>query len=95
LAVLRLIASSYLVGACTGSSATLEPLRMRSTYTLLILAQLAHLVALLALLTLSALLSARMVDSEVAGDQRAGWRDPRTQAFPGAHAYGLVVPDVP
>src|SRR5262249_57022051 len=22
----------------------------------------------------------------VAGDQRAGWRDPRTQAFPGAHA---------
>ena len=22
----------------------------------------------------------------VAGDQRAGWRDPRTQAFPGAYA---------
>src|SRR5262249_23278554 len=32
LAVLRLITSSYLVGACTGSSAGLSPLRMRSTY---------------------------------------------------------------
>src|SRR5262249_30795623 len=31
LAVLRLIASSYLVGACTGRSAGLSPLRMRST----------------------------------------------------------------
>ena len=29
-AVLRLIASSYLVGACTGSSAGFSPLRMRS-----------------------------------------------------------------
>src|SRR5262249_23346953 len=33
LAVLRLIASSYLVGACTGSSAGFSPLRMRSTYS--------------------------------------------------------------
>ena len=32
LAVLRLIASSYLVGACTGRSAGFSPLRMRSTY---------------------------------------------------------------
>jgi hypothetical protein len=32
LAVLRLITSSNLVGACTGSSAGLAPLRMRSTY---------------------------------------------------------------
>src|SRR5262249_54402194 len=31
LAVLRLIASSYLVGACTGKSAGFSPLRMRST----------------------------------------------------------------
>src|SRR6516164_11270905 len=31
LAVLRLITSSYLVGACTGKSAGLSPLRMRST----------------------------------------------------------------
>ena len=31
LAVLRLITSSYLVGACTGSSAGFSPLRMRST----------------------------------------------------------------
>jgi hypothetical protein len=31
LAVLRLIASSYLVGACTGSSPGFSPLRMRST----------------------------------------------------------------
>jgi hypothetical protein len=30
-AVLRLIASSYLVGACTGRSAGFSPLRMRST----------------------------------------------------------------
>src|SRR5258708_31229657 len=30
-AVLRLITSSYLVGACTGKSAGLSPLRMRST----------------------------------------------------------------
>ena len=30
-AVLRLIASSYLVAACTGSSAGFSPLRMRST----------------------------------------------------------------
>jgi len=30
-AVLRLIASSYLVGACTGKSAEFSPLRMRST----------------------------------------------------------------
>ena len=30
-AVLRLIASSYLVGACTGMSAGFSPLRMRST----------------------------------------------------------------
>ena len=29
-AVLRLIASSYLVGACTGNSAGFSPLRMRS-----------------------------------------------------------------
>jgi hypothetical protein len=28
---LRLITSSYLVGACTGKSAGLSPLRMRST----------------------------------------------------------------
>src|ERR1700730_2532867 len=32
LAVLRLMTSSNLVGACTGSSAGLSPLRMRSTY---------------------------------------------------------------
>src|SRR5262249_6819444 len=32
LAALRLITSSYLVGACTGRSACLSPLRMRSTY---------------------------------------------------------------
>src|SRR5262249_51335752 len=32
LAVVRLITNSYLVGACTGSSAGLSPLRMRSTY---------------------------------------------------------------
>src|SRR5262249_31756205 len=32
LAVLRLITVSYLVGACTGSSAGFSPLRMRSTY---------------------------------------------------------------
>src|SRR5439155_3762989 len=32
LAVLRLITSSYLVGACTGKSAGFSPLRMRSTY---------------------------------------------------------------
>src|SRR5215831_552046 len=31
-AVLRLIARSYLVGACTGRSAGFSPLRMRSTY---------------------------------------------------------------
>src|SRR6185312_4094523 len=31
-AVLRLITSSYLVGACTGKSAGFSPLRMRSTY---------------------------------------------------------------
>src|SRR3954452_18577566 len=31
LAVLRLIASSYLLGACTGRSAGCSPLRMRST----------------------------------------------------------------
>src|SRR5262249_20381693 len=31
LAALRLIASSYLVGACTGRSAGFSPLRMRST----------------------------------------------------------------
>src|SRR6516165_9987506 len=31
-AVLRLITSSYLVGACTGRSAGFAPLRMRSTY---------------------------------------------------------------
>src|SRR6516162_8551094 len=31
-AVLRLITSSYLVGACTGRSAAFHPLRMRSTY---------------------------------------------------------------
>src|SRR5262249_39623228 len=31
LAVLRLITSSYLVGACTGRSAGFAPLRMRST----------------------------------------------------------------
>src|SRR5262245_53616643 len=30
-AVLRLITNSYLVGACTGSSAGFSPLRMRST----------------------------------------------------------------
>jgi hypothetical protein len=30
-AVLRLIANSYLVGACTGRSAGFSPLRMRST----------------------------------------------------------------
>src|SRR5262245_18800522 len=30
-AVLRLITSSYLVGACTGKSAGFSPLRMRST----------------------------------------------------------------
>src|SRR5262249_28071167 len=32
LAVLRLITSSYLVGACTGRSAGFSPLRMQSTY---------------------------------------------------------------
>ena len=32
LAVLRLMASSYLVGACTGRSVALAPLRIRSTY---------------------------------------------------------------
>src|SRR5437764_1137109 len=32
LAVLRLITSSYLVGACTGRSTGFSPLRMRSTY---------------------------------------------------------------
>src|SRR5262249_19844877 len=32
LAVLRLITSSYFVGACTGSSAGFSPFRMRSTY---------------------------------------------------------------
>jgi integrase/recombinase XerD len=32
LAVLRLMTSSYLVGACTGMSAGFSPLRMRSTY---------------------------------------------------------------
>src|SRR5262245_14639232 len=32
LAVFRLMASSNLVGACTGRSAGLAPLRMRSTY---------------------------------------------------------------
>ncbi len=32
LAVLRLIARSYFTGACTGRSAVLSPLRMRSTY---------------------------------------------------------------
>src|SRR5207244_7712290 len=31
-AVLRLITSSYLVGACTGRSLGFSPLRMRSTY---------------------------------------------------------------
>jgi hypothetical protein len=31
-AVLRLMTSSYLVGACTGKSAGYSPLRMRSTY---------------------------------------------------------------
>src|SRR4029077_5379609 len=31
LAVLRLMASTYLVGACTGRSAGFSPLRMRST----------------------------------------------------------------
>src|SRR5262249_5131059 len=31
LAVLRLIARSYLIGACTGKSAGFSPLRMRST----------------------------------------------------------------
>src|SRR5215510_8310770 len=31
LALLRLITSSYLVGACTGKSAGFSPLRMRST----------------------------------------------------------------
>ena len=31
LAVLRLMASSYLVGVCTGRSAGFSPLRMRST----------------------------------------------------------------
>ena len=31
-AVLRLIANSYLVGACTGRSAGFSPLRIRSTY---------------------------------------------------------------
>src|SRR5262245_13301812 len=31
-AVLRLMTSSYLVGACTGRSAGFSPLRMRSTY---------------------------------------------------------------
>src|SRR5215471_278608 len=31
LAVLRLMTSSYLVGACTGRSAGFSPLRMRST----------------------------------------------------------------
>jgi hypothetical protein len=31
LAVLRLITSSYFVGACTGRSAGFSPLRMRST----------------------------------------------------------------
>ena len=31
LAVSRLITNSYLVGACTGRSAGLSPLRMRST----------------------------------------------------------------
>src|SRR5262245_3713884 len=33
LAVLRLIASWYLVGVCTGRSAGFSPLRMRSTYS--------------------------------------------------------------
>src|SRR6476659_866597 len=33
LAVLRLMTSSYLVGACTGRSAGFSPLRMRSTYS--------------------------------------------------------------
>src|SRR5262249_24423565 len=33
LAVLRLITSSYFVGACTGKSAGFSPLRMRSTYS--------------------------------------------------------------
>jgi len=32
LAALRLMTSSYLVGACTGMSAGFSPLRMRSTY---------------------------------------------------------------
>src|SRR5262249_57931583 len=32
LAVLRLMPSSYLVGACTGRSAGFSPFRMRSTY---------------------------------------------------------------
>ena len=32
-AVLRLITSSYLVGACTGRSAGFSPLRIRSTYS--------------------------------------------------------------
>src|SRR5262245_2484249 len=33
LAVLRLITSSYLFGACTGRSAGFSPLRMQSTYS--------------------------------------------------------------
>src|SRR5262249_43942744 len=32
LAVLTLIVSSYLIGCCTGNSATFAPLRIRSTY---------------------------------------------------------------
>jgi len=32
LAVLTLIVSSYLIGSCTGNSATFAPLRIRSTY---------------------------------------------------------------
>src|SRR5262249_46003989 len=36
LAVLRLITSSYLVGACTGRSAGFAPLRMRSTSAVLV-----------------------------------------------------------
>ena len=32
----------------------------------------------------------RMADGGVVGDQRAGWRDPRTQAFPGAHALRAI-----
>jgi hypothetical protein len=32
LAVLMLIVSTYLVGACTGKSPGFSPLRMRSTY---------------------------------------------------------------